>query len=320
MGNNKPQTLADILASLNVSTPNTNTNTPSVDVPIQDVPVDETPKPIKVAKPTPSTAPNKFASYPFASDFQRNLRKFELWFGNPSTGKTTYAKRLAQQLVDDNNISDYTILNCHEDMTVMSLFKTTKTDDQGTWKFILNKAFQMLTDELQQRYVIIFDEINTLAMSVLKALQPILDDTEGMFEFEDKVYRKNPNVWFIATMNHKDLGTSTLPDAVKSRAFPKFFKDLSYDELAQRTLVPATFIDILKRIYDMFKDMGNLHPFYNDVRQLKNMVGLTPQAFREYVIAQLELAQIDYETVINVSPEFDNLINEFANIQWGKGE
>lgn len=341
----KPLTLGDILASLNLddntqaATPTTTptptpTPTPTVaptptptrkprkkDVAQDDVPSEEVAKPMpEPTTPTPSTAINRFATYPFANEFQRNLRKFELWFGNPSTGKTTLARKLAQRLVDDGKIKDYAIINGHEDLNVMSMFKTTQTTDDGKWLFLLNRVFRMLTDELQERYIVIIDEINTLLMSVLKALQPILDDTKGTFDFEEKTYTKNPNCFFIATMNHKDMGTSPLPDAIKSRAFPVFFKDLDNVELSRRTEVPSHFIDILKRIYDMFAHMGQLHPFYNDVRQLKNMVALSPQAFKEYIIAQLELAQIDYESVIALSPEFDNLVAEYANIDWSKSQ
>lgn len=278
----------------------------------------EAPQPTAEAPKPKLVIPNRFAHYPFAPELNRNLRKFELWFGNPSTGKTTYARKLAQSLKDAGQIDDYLVINSHEDLTVMSLFKTTKTDDNGAWKFLFNRFFQMLTDDAKRRYIVIIDEINTQPMSVLKAQQPILDDTEGTFDFEEKTYTKNPNCFFIATMNHRDVGTSTMPDAIKSRAFPVFFKDLSNEELEKRTSVPAAFINILKRIYDMFKDLGQVHPFYNDVRQLKNMLGLSPQDFRNYIIAQLEFANVDYQTVINLSPEFDNLISEYTTMMEGK--
>jgi hypothetical protein len=277
----------------------------------------DTPTPIDNLLPKePKPMYNRFASYPFADEFQRNLRKFELWFGNPATGKTTLAKRVAQRLVESGDIKDYAVVNAHEDLSLMSLFKTATTSDNGTWHFPFNRVFQMLTDELQERYIIIFDEINTLMMSTMKGMQPTFDDTSGTFDFEDKTYTKNPNVFFIATMNHKDLGTSPLPDAIKSRAFPVFFKDLPFHEVAKRSDVPVPFIDLLKRIYDMFKDMGQLHPFYNDVRQLKNIASLTPEAFKQYIISQLEFAHIEYESVIALSPEFDNLINEYSQINW----
>ncbi len=335
-------TLADILKSLdNASTPTAPTQTPVVSTPVkrvrkrkvpnlssswssnpQPAPIEatpvEAPQPTVEAPKPKVVMPNRFAHYPFANELNRNLRKFELWFGNPSTGKTTYARKLAQSLKDSGQIDDFIVINSHEDLTVMSLFKTTKTDDNGAWKFLFNRFFQMLTDDAKRRYIIIIDEINTQPMSVLKAQQPILDDTEGSFDFEEKTYAKNPNCFFIATMNHRDVGTSTMPDAIKSRAFPVFFKDLSNEELEKRTSVPATFINILKRIYDMFKDLGQVHPFYNDVRQLKNMLGLSPQAFRDYIVAQLEFANIDYQTVINLSPEFDNLISEYTTMMEGK--
>jgi hypothetical protein len=97
-----------------------------------------------------------------------------------------------------------------------------------------------------------------------------------------------------------------------------FFKDLDTTELEKRTQVPATFIDTLKRIHQMFAHLGKLHPFFNDVRQLKNINGLTQEQFKEFVIAHLELAQIQWQEAINLSPEFANLVSEFGKISWGK--
>jgi DNA polymerase III delta prime subunit len=272
------------------------------------------------AKPvaqTPNVAvPNSFAHHPFINTISRPLRKFELWFGNPSTGKTTAARNISQELVDNNVIKDFAVIQCHEEMTVMSMLKTTKTDESGAWIFILNKVFKFLTDELREKYVVIFDEINTLPMSVLKALQPLLDDTSGSFDFEDKTYIKNPNVFFIATMNHKDIGTSMLPEAIVSRAFPKFFADLTPKDLETRSKVPASFINILRSIHGMFSHLGNLHPFYNDVRQLKNLAGLTAEQFKEYITSHLELSNIDWQNAVAISPEFDNLIQQYTTIKW----
>jgi GTPase SAR1 family protein len=279
-------------------------------------PVEPTPTPTPIVQPATPKLPNAFANHPFVNAFNRPLRKAELFFGNPSTGKTTFAKRLAQHLVDTGAIKDYVVVHAHEEMTVMSMFKTTTTDENGTWKFLQNKFFKMLTDELQERYVIIIDEINTLAMSVLKAFQPVADDTEGSFYFENKTYRKNPNVFFIATMNHKDVGTSPLPKAIKSRFFPVFFKDLDATELSKRTNVPETFLQLLKRVYDMFSPLGDVHEFFNDVRQLKNMAGLSREQFKDLITSHLELANIDWQAAVSVSPEFNNILDEYSNIKW----
>jgi len=279
------------------------------------------PKPVEAptAQPSQPATPklsNAFAHHPFMNTFSRHMRKAELFFGNPSTGKTTFAKRLAQTLIDAGGIKDFAVINGHEDMTVMSTLKTTTTDENGVWKFLVNKVFKMLTDELREKYLIIIDEINTLPMSVLKAFQPILDDTEGTFEFDNKTYSKNPNVFFIATMNHKDVGTSPLPKAIKSRFFPVFFKDLDNTELSKRTNVPVEFLDLLKRIYDMFSPMGDVHEFFNDVRQLKNMSGLTTEQFRDYITSHLELSGIEWQNAVAISPEFDNLVAQYSNIKW----
>ena len=137
----------------------------------------------------------------FIQDFNREIRKTELWFSNPGVGKTTLARKLCDTWLQSKVIDDYVVVNCHEDMTVQSLFKTTMTNEQGDWIFPFNKLFNLLTDNMQKKYVVVFDEFNLLPMSVQKGLQPTLDDTIGKFEFEDKTYDTNPNVHFLSLIH-----------------------------------------------------------------------------------------------------------------------
>lgn len=254
----------------------------------------------------------------FVDDLQRNLRKAEVWFGGPGTGKTTKAKLLAQQFKREGLIDDYAIINCHEEMTYNSVLITTRTDENGAWVFKHNKAFNMLTDELQKRYMIIFDEYNLLSMSVQKATQPILDDTQGDFDFNDTTYEKNPNIYFVVTMNHKDLGISDIPLAVKDRLFPQFFEELSIDELSKRSGVPSKLIELLGKVRQMFEHLGDIPEFHKSVRQLSYLRGANGNMVREYMISQLALAKVEYKEAIAMSPEFQNLIDEFNNYTWKK--
>jgi hypothetical protein len=170
---------------------------------------------------------------------------------------------------------------------------------------------------MQKQYIVVFDEFNLLPMSVQKGLQPTLDDTEGVFEFEDKTYNTNPNVNFILNINHNDIGVNKLADAIRDRAFPVFFKDLDSATIAIRTQTPVKFIELLERIYNMFANLGDLPMFHKSVRQYKYLHSLSKEQFKEYLIAQLELAGIEWQEVSKISPEFNNIIEEFDNI---KGE
>ena len=253
----------------------------------------------------------------FIPTLGRDLRQTELWFGDPGTGKTTQARTMFEAFKERGVIEDYVVVNAQEELTVMSLFKTAKTDEQGTWRFLHNKLFQMLTDTAQSRYGVIIDEFNTLPMSVMKSLQPIIDDTEGDFVFEDKTYTKNPNVHFVFTMNHNDMGISQLPVAIKDRVYPTYFPPLSTQELAKRSGVKEIVIEKLRRIRRMFAHLGDLPEFHKSVRQLKALKDANASQVKLYVMSQLALANVDYEEALELSPEFEDFLKEFDEILGG---
>lgn len=273
----------------------------------------ESPKaPTQKEKPKPASDSKNL----FVQELGRELRKAELWLSNPGVGKTTLAKNVSEKFLENGQIEDYAIVNCHEELTVMSILKTTRTDEHGNWKFLLNKVFNMLTDATQAPYIVVFDEYNTLPMSVQKSLQPIIDDTEGKFDFEDKEYTKNPNVTFILTMNHRDLGTNMLPDAILDRTFKVFFEDLTNEQLAQRSGVPEHIIETIGKVRKMFEHLADLPEFHKSVRRLKDIKGLTGEQFKNYITSELELAGVEWQQVTKISPEFEALIEEFDKIDW----
>lgn len=253
----------------------------------------------------------------YVSTLERNLKRAELWFGDPGTGKTTLARTMFEEFKSQGLLEDYEVINAQEELTVMSLFKTTKTDENGNWKFIHNKFFKMLTDNSQARYGVIIDEFNTMPMSVMKSLQPIIDDTEGDFTFEEKTYTKNPNVFFIFTLNHNDMGISQIPIAIKDRVYPKYFDKLDVETLSKRSGVKKEIIEKLRRVRNMFEHLGDLPEFHKSVRQLKSLNGANAKQVKDYIISQLALANIDYEEAISISPEFEDLLEEFEKILKG---
>lgn len=294
---------------------------PKQQAPKQQAPKKEEPKqpkkPLRLEKPQPTKVEKQAQAQDknlFVQDFSRELKKAELWFGDPGTGKTTLARRLFEGFKEGGQIDDYMVVNAQEELTVMSLFKTTKTDEDGNWKFIHNEFFKMLTDNSQATYGVIIDEFNTMPMSVMKSLQPIIDDTEGDFVFEDKMYQKNPNIYFIFTLNHNDMGISELPIAIKDRLYPNFFEPLSDEKLAKRSGVDKKVIEKLRKVRQMFSHLGDLPEFHKSVRQLKQLQGANGQQVKDYIIAQLALANIEYEEAINMSAEFEDLLEEFDKL------
>jgi hypothetical protein len=57
--------------------------------------------------------------------------------------------------------------------------------------------------------------------------------------------------------------------------------------------------------------------FHKSVRQYKYLHSLSKEQFKDYLISQLELAGIEWQEVIAISPEFNNVIEEFDKV---KGE
>jgi nucleoside-triphosphatase THEP1 len=282
--------------------------------------VDE-PQQVVETKVAPKVAPKsvrktKEPQNLFVSDFNRPLRKVEMWFSNPGVGKTTLFRKLGNSWLNNGTIDDFIVVNCHEDLNVQSLFKTTTT--QGSdFVFLFNNLFNAITDNMQKQYLIVFDEFNLLPMSVQKGLQPILDDTIGDFDFENNTFTKNPNINYIITLNHKDIGVNRIADAIIDRVYPVFFKDLSQENVAIRTQFPIDFIRLLERVYNMFAPYGDIDTFHKSVRQLNNLHGLSREQFKEYIISKLEFGGIEWEQVISLSPEFENILDEYENIQKG---
>jgi len=286
---------------------------PEADVQIDQngIKVEDTPKPKKRRADS-----NKTVLFVPELEGGRYLKKVECWFGPPSSGKSTRAENLAKGLKEQGLIEDYAKINCHEDMSVINTLKTTKTTESGNWVFSLNRIFNMLTDSLQKPYLIILDEANLMNMTVAKGFQPLLDDTEGEFDFEDKTYQKNPNVFFILTINHDDLGINPLPQAILSRAYLVEFEEQEISTLSKWSGIPERIIKIMGNVREMFAHLGNLPDFHKDVRQLKYLYGLNGQQFKHYITSILSFHNIQWKEAVAISPEFQNLIDEFDKIKW----
>ena len=183
---------------------------------------------------------NKNVKQKFGFD---QLPRVSIYVGQPDTGKTYSAINLCKEY----NV-DYVFLMARDTLTLETLLQDfTVVDGKPVFKESL--AIKYLSDD--DYHVIIIDEFNTLLTGVMKTLQPILDDTSTTFEFNGKVYKKNLKCKFIFTLNDKDKGISTIPDAILSRSYIKYFDPVDTDVLATWSNSTKQQVECIKKLFTL---------------------------------------------------------------------
>lgn len=185
-----------------------------------------------------------------ASTSFNDLPRCTIYVGQPDTGKTYQAQKLAS----DYGV-DHILIMARDNLNLETLLEDfTLVDGKPVFKESL--AIKMASGV--DSGVIIIDEFNTLPTGVMKTLQPLLDTTSKTFEYKGKVYTKNLNCKFILTLNDKDKGISVIPDAILSRSKIVYFEQPDIQTLAQWSGQTEQYV---QAAYDVYKALGLLSLF-----------------------------------------------------------
>lgn len=217
-------------------------------------------------------------------DLFDRLSHFTLFIGPPDTGKTYKALQIAK----DCGITPLFKM-CNEDFTLVTLLKDfILVDGKPEYKESLTLTALTGTD----RAIIVLDEINTISTGAIKSLQPLFDDTSTHFEYQGKVYKKNPNCKIIGTLNDKDKGISILPDAILSRAACEWFEPTPLSMISNWTKTPIEWVQLL---FDLYKALGLLSIF--GTRQIKLLHKKTTSQIKNHLYAMCAMKKIDTKTI-----------------------
>jgi hypothetical protein len=217
-----------------------------------------------------------------SKDLFLTLPRASIFVGQPDTGKTYRAEEIARQCGIEPLFK-----MCRDNLNLETLLEDFKLVD-GKPAFEESLAIKMMSDPEKRRYIIIFDEFNTLLTGVMKTFQPILDDTSTTFEYRGKVYQKNPNCKFILTLNDKDKGISIVPDAILSRVELTFFEPVPTSTIAKWTNVDVEWIN---NLFNIYKVLGLTNIF--GTRQVKILHGKHIDRIRNHLYGICKMTKTD---------------------------
>ena len=184
------------------------------------------------------------------------LPRVSMFIGQPDTGKTYLAEKIAR---DCGIVPLFKM--CRDNLNLETLLEDFKLVD-GKPVFEESIAVKFLSSN--EKSIIILDEFNTLLTGVMKTMQPIFDETSTTFEYRGKIYNKNMNCKFIVTLNDKDKGISIVPDAILSRSHLRWFEPVSPATISKWTNTPLQWVN---ELYNIYKLLGLLNVF--GTRQVK---------------------------------------------------
>lgn len=217
-----------------------------------------------------------------ANDMFSTLPRAMMFVGQPDTGKTYLAENIAKQC---GIVPLFKM--CRDNLNLETLLEDFKLND-GKPVFEESLAIKAMSDPKKNRYIIIFDEFNTLMTGVMKTFQPILDDTSTTFEYRGKVYQKNMNCKFILTLNDKDKGISVVPDAILSRVELRWFDPTPITTIAQWTNVDVEWIN---KLFNVYKIIGLTNIF--GTRQIKILHGKTLERVKNHLYGLCMMTKTD---------------------------
>lgn len=217
----------------------------------------------------------------------KKIPRVSIFVGAPDTGKTYRAVQICKELN-----YPYILIMCRDSLNLDTLLENFVLEE-GKPAFKNGLALDMLSGT--EPCVIILDEFNTLLTGVMKTLQPIMDSTSQTFEYKGKIYNKNPHCHFILTMNEKDRGISILPDAILSRSFVQYFKQVSNETLEKWTGAPRLFINSVQKLYETLK-ISNLF----GSRQISMLYGQDKTIIESHLIGLLALKGMDQNLVSQI--------------------
>jgi hypothetical protein len=217
-----------------------------------------------------------------SQDLFATLPRVLMFVGQPDTGKTYRAEEIAKECG-----VDMLFKMCRDNLNLETLLEDFKLVD-GKPVFEESLAIKMMSDPEQRRYIITFDEFNTLLTGVMKTFQPIFDDTSTTFEYRGKVYQKNPNCKFIVTLNDKDKGISVVPDAILSRVELRWFEPTDTSTIAKWTTVDINWIN---NLFNIYKVLGLTNIF--GTRQVKILKGKTTDSINNHLYGLCKMTKTD---------------------------
>lgn len=217
-----------------------------------------------------------------SKDLFSTLPRVSMFVGQPDTGKTFKAFEIAKQC----GVEPLFIM-CRDNLNLETLLENFKLVD-GKPVFEESLAIKMLSDKEKRRYIIIFDEYNTLLTGVMKTTQPIFDDTSTTFEYRGKIYEKNMNCKIIVTLNDKDKGISVVPDAILSRVELTFFDPVATSTIAKWTNVQ---IEWINNLFNIYKVLGLTNIF--GTRQIKILNGKSIDRIKNHLYGLCKMTKTD---------------------------
>lgn len=207
-----------------------------------------------------------------------------LYVGNPGTGKTYQAYKLAE-----TTKRKFIRIGFKFGINFESILR--EYDKEEGWKY--TEFYKVLTSK--EKCVVLFDEFNIHGVDQ-KSFQILLDDQEKIDVFGESI-TKNNNIQYILAINPQDTQTDPISFAIEDRVIEVYFA-LTDKAMKGITAIPDTRFDIIKWAFQKFEI-----PY--SIRTLQKCNCLTKQEFKGHLIALLKRRKEDFNPSIINSIEME---------------